>query len=136
MPEPSSTTAFVGRRGELAVFERAVDVARRGGPAVLLVGGDAGIGKSTLVTEGARRAGVDLFVGRCVPMGGEVIPLAPLAELLRDVRRSKPDALSAPRWACCGTGSCRMRRWPREACRRARCSVRCSSWSGRSRATA
>ena len=96
MPEPSSTTAFVGRREELAVFERAVDVARRGSPAVLLVGGDAGIGKSSLVTEGARHAGVDLFVGQCVPMGGEVIPLAPLAGLLRAVRRSKPDALSAP----------------------------------------
>ena len=88
MPEPSSSTAFVGRRSELAAFDRAVEVARLGRPGVLLVGGDAGIGKSTLVAEGARRAGADLFVGRCVPMGGEVIPLAPLVELLRNVRRS------------------------------------------------
>ena len=63
---------------------------------MLLVGGDAGIGKSTLVAEGARRAGADLFVGRCVPMGGEVIPLAPLVELLRNVRRSSPEALNGP----------------------------------------
>ena len=96
MPEPSSSTAFVGRRNELAAFDRVVEVARLGRPGVLLVGGDAGIGKSTLVAEGARRADADLFVGRCVPMGGEVIPLAPLAELVRNVRRSSPEALNGP----------------------------------------
>ena len=46
----------------------------------MLVGGDAGIGKSTLVAEGARRVGAELVVGRCVPMGGELIPLAPLVD--------------------------------------------------------
>ena len=94
MPERSSSTEFVGRREELAAFERAVEGARVGRSAVLLVGGDAGIGKSTLVVEGARRAGTELVVGRCVPMGGDVIPLAPLVELLRNVRRSKPDSLA------------------------------------------
>ena len=96
MREPSSSTPFVGRRSELAAFNRVVDVARFGRPGVLLVGGDAGIGKSTLIAEGVRRAGADLFVGRCVPMGGEVIPLAPLVELLRNVRRSRPEALNGP----------------------------------------
>ncbi len=96
VPERSSSTDFVGRRVELAAFERAVDAAGVGRPGVLLVGGDAGIGKSTLVVEGARRAGAELVVGRCVPMGGDVIPLAPLVELLRNVRRSKPDALAGP----------------------------------------
>ncbi len=94
VPEPSSSTDFVGRREELAAFERAVEGARVGRAAVLLVGGDAGIGKSTLVVEGARRAGAELVVGRCVPMGGDVIPLAPLVELLRNVRRSKPESLA------------------------------------------
>ena len=96
MPDPSSTAEFVGRNDELATFERAVAAARQGAPAVLLVGGEAGIGKSTLVTEGARRAAAELFVGRCIPMGGELIPLAPLAELLRNVRRTNPAALSEP----------------------------------------
>ncbi len=94
MPQPSSTAEFVGRNDELAVFERAVAAARHGTPSVLLVGGEAGIGKSTLVTEGTRRAGAELIVGRCVPMGGEVIPLAPLADLLRNVRRTNPEALT------------------------------------------
>lgn len=95
MPDPASPADFVGRSNELAAFERAVAAARLGTPAVLLVGGEAGIGKSTLVTEGARRAGADLIVGRCLPMGGEAIPLAPLADLLRSVRRTNPEALAA-----------------------------------------
>jgi len=94
--EPSSSSEFVGRRGELATFERTVGAARIGRPGVLLVGGEPGIGKSTLVAEGTRRAGADLLVGRCVPMGGDVIPLAPLVELLRNVRRSTPEALNGP----------------------------------------
>jgi predicted ATPase len=86
VPGPSSTADFVGRDDELAIFEGAVAEARQGAPAVLLVGGEAGIGKSSLVTEGARRAAAKLVVGRCLPMGGELIPLAPLAEVLRNVR--------------------------------------------------
>jgi DNA-binding CsgD family transcriptional regulator/tetratricopeptide (TPR) repeat protein len=99
VPDPSSTPDFVGRNDELAAFQGAVAAARQGAPAVLLVGGEAGIGKSTLVTEGARRAGAELIVGRCVPMGGELIPLAPLAELLRNVRRTTPDALTESAFA-------------------------------------
>ena len=94
MAAPSSPEEFVGRDEELAAFERAIAAAREGAPAVLLVGGEAGIGKSTLVAEGARRASAELIVGRCLPMGGELIPLAPLADLLRNLRRSNPDALS------------------------------------------
>ena len=59
----SSSSDFLGRRAELEAFERAVEVARLGRPEVLLVGGDAGIGKSTLVLEGARRGGADIVLG-------------------------------------------------------------------------
>jgi DNA-binding CsgD family transcriptional regulator len=102
VPNPYSTAEFVGREDELATIERAVAAARQGAPAVLLVGGEAGIGKSTLVTQGARRADAKLIVGRCLPMGGELIPLAPLAELLRNVRRTDPSALSEPALAPLG----------------------------------
>lgn len=71
---------------------RAVAGARAGTPSLLLVGGDAGIGKSSLVRHGAELAGVDRYLGRCVHLGGEVIPLAPVADLLRQVRRGAPDA--------------------------------------------
>jgi DNA-binding CsgD family transcriptional regulator/tetratricopeptide (TPR) repeat protein len=80
----------VGREPELAVFERAVTRAADGAPTVVLVAGEAGIGKSTLVAEAARRAGVPAFVGRCVHVGGDVIALAPLVDLARRIRRDPP----------------------------------------------
>ena len=85
---------FVGRRAELAVFEGAIADARNGLPSVVLVSGDAGIGKTTIVSESAARAGVGSYLGRSTHIGGETIPLAPLADLLRQVRRSRPDLLS------------------------------------------
>ncbi len=81
---------FVGREGELATIERVVADARAGVPSVLLVGGDAGIGKSTLVSRGVEQAGIHRFLGRCAHLGGEVVPLAPLVDLIRQVRRAAP----------------------------------------------
>src|SRR6476469_3668467 len=95
VPGSPSSSEFVGRIDELAALEQVVSAAREGSPGVVLVSGDAGIGKSTLVAEGVRRTGAALVVGRCLPGAGEVMPLAPLADLLRDVVRSNPDALSA-----------------------------------------
>ena len=94
MPDRPQNPDFVGRTEELALFERAFADGRAGVPSILLVGGDAGIGKSTLIGEAADRTGVRLYVGRCVPIGGDVIPLAPLADLLRQVRRTSPDLLT------------------------------------------
>ena len=85
---------FVGRGAELAVFARAIADSRNGLPSVLLVGGDAGIGKSTLVAQAALQAGVALYVGRCMPMGGDVVALGPVPDLLRQVRRSIPDTIA------------------------------------------
>ena len=87
-------TDFVGRRGELATFDRAIVDARNGLPSVVLVSGDAGIGKTTIVSETAVRAGVGLYMGRSTHIGGDTIPLAPLADLLRQVRRTHPQLLS------------------------------------------
>ncbi|HQZ35013.1 MAG TPA: AAA family ATPase [Ilumatobacteraceae bacterium] len=85
---------FVGRRAELATFDRALADARSGLPSVVLVSGDAGIGKTTILSESAARAGVRLYLGRSTHIGGDTIPLAPLADLLRQVRRTKPDQLA------------------------------------------
>src|SRR4051812_4456768 len=85
---------FVGRRAELVVLEQAIGDARQGVPSIVLVSGDAGIGKTTIVTEAASRAGVRLLLGRSTHIGGETIPLAPLADLLRQLRRSSPDLLT------------------------------------------
>ena len=93
MPDRLHNPDFVGRNEELALFERAFAEAADGVPSTLLVGGDAGIGKSTLIAEAAERAGVHAYVGRCVPIGGDVIPLAPLADMLRQIRSTNPDVL-------------------------------------------
>ncbi|HEX7097388.1 MAG TPA: AAA family ATPase, partial [Acidimicrobiales bacterium] len=77
----------VGRDDELAVFARAVDAAGNGLPSVLLVAGEGGIGKSTLVAEAANRTGAPLYVGRCLHVGGDAIPLAPLVDLVRRAQR-------------------------------------------------
>jgi DNA-binding CsgD family transcriptional regulator len=89
-----STRDFVGRRAELATFEQAIADAANGLPSVVLVGGEAGIGKTTIVSEAASRADVGWYLGRSTHIGGDTIPLAPLADLLRQVRRSKPDLLT------------------------------------------
>ncbi|MDP2293228.1 MAG: ATP-binding protein, partial [Actinomycetota bacterium] len=85
---------FVGRLAELATFDRAIADARNGLPSVVLVSGDAGIGKTTIVSESAARAGVSLYLGRSTHIGGDTIPLAPLADLLRQVRRTNPEMLT------------------------------------------
>lgn len=85
---------FVGRHSELATFDQAVADARNGLPSVMLVSGDAGIGKSTIVSHSAWRAGVELYVGRATHIGGDTIPLAPLGDLLRQLRRTKADLLA------------------------------------------
>jgi DNA-binding NarL/FixJ family response regulator len=77
----------VGRDDELAVFQRAVARAAEGQPGVVLVSGDPGIGKSTLLFEAARLSGTRLYLGRCVHVGGDAIPLAPLVDLIRQVER-------------------------------------------------
>ncbi|MBI4935383.1 MAG: AAA family ATPase [Actinobacteria bacterium] len=94
MPARPPDPDFVGRLTELATFDRAISDARSGLPSVLLVSGDAGIGKTTIVSESAARAGVPLYLGRSTHIGGDTIPLAPLADLLRQVRRSSPDLLA------------------------------------------
>ena len=133
MAERSPTPAFVGRSAELALYERAVDDARDGLPSVLLVSGEAGIGKSRLVAEGARRSAVPLYLGRCVHVGGDLIPLRPVADLLRQVRRSVPGALADADLLAPSGGGARDPA-PRSASSpaRAACSSRCSTWWGRS----
>ncbi|MEP7115617.1 MAG: ATP-binding protein, partial [Ilumatobacteraceae bacterium] len=80
MTRRSLSPAFVGRRAELATFASAVADARSGLPSVVLISGDAGIGKSTFVAEGALRSQAALYLGRSAHVGGSVIPLAPIAD--------------------------------------------------------
>ncbi|MGD9704396.1 MAG: AAA family ATPase [Acidimicrobiia bacterium] len=92
--EPARPREFLGRTDELASIERALSEARTGMPSVVLIGGDAGIGKTTLLSEAATRVDAPLVMGRSAQLGGDVIPLAPLVDLLRQVQRSSPELLA------------------------------------------
>jgi DNA-binding CsgD family transcriptional regulator len=85
-----TSPTFVGRTEELARLTAAGDRAAGGTPTAVLVGGEAGVGKTRLVGEvmaGARAAGATVLVGGCVELGGEGVPFAPLIEALRGVVR-------------------------------------------------
>ena len=84
--EARASAAFVGRVRELRELERALDAARAGSGATVLVAGEAGIGKTRLVSELARRAhdaGFEILLGRAIDLVGTELPYQPFAEALR-----------------------------------------------------
>src|SRR6266545_4704297 len=81
-----ASPTFVGRVEELGVLEAAQERAANGEPAVVLVGGEAGIGKTRLMAELAdrrRAVGARVLVGGCLSIGGDGLPYAPVVEALR-----------------------------------------------------
>jgi DNA-binding CsgD family transcriptional regulator len=88
---------FVGRQGELEIIRSELTRVAGGEPGFVLVGGEAGVGKTRLVEEAidsATEAGFRVLSGRCVELGPEGLPLAPLVEALRALARSAlPDEL-------------------------------------------
>jgi DNA-binding CsgD family transcriptional regulator/tetratricopeptide (TPR) repeat protein len=94
----SVSPVFVGRSGELDVLNDALSRAAVGEPQALLVGGEAGVGKTRLVeefAEAARRAGAVVAVGGCVEIGADGLPFAPFSAALRALRRALPDEFAA-----------------------------------------
>ena len=78
--------AFVGRTGELGKLEHALAAAQAGNGATFLVAGEAGIGKTRLASELARRArdaGFESLLGRSIDLVGAELPYQPLVEALR-----------------------------------------------------
>ena len=57
MPGRSATAALLGREKEQAELYDALSLALEGEPQVVVVAGDAGVGKTTIVADLARRAG-------------------------------------------------------------------------------
>ncbi|HET6814196.1 MAG TPA: AAA family ATPase, partial [Actinomycetota bacterium] len=85
-----TSPTFVGRTEELARLAAAADRAAAGTPTAVLIGGEAGVGKTRLVGElvtSARQAGATVLVGGCVELGGEGVPFGPLIEALRPFLR-------------------------------------------------
>jgi predicted ATPase len=87
-----ASPTFVGRLEELQSLEAARVRVANGVPAVVLLGGEAGVGKTRLVAELTARCtedGTRVLIGGCVPVGGDGLPYAPIVEALRPL----PDEL-------------------------------------------
>lgn len=81
-------TPFVGRGAEIARLDEALGRARAGDPHAVLVAGEAGVGKTRLLTEAtslAADAGMTVLVGHCVDLGEVGLPYFPFTEMLRAV---------------------------------------------------
>jgi DNA-binding CsgD family transcriptional regulator/tetratricopeptide (TPR) repeat protein len=83
-----SRAGFVGRAEELELLGDQLALAAGGRSATVLLGGEAGIGKTRLVEELCERARGDGWLaatGVCVPMDGGGLPYGPVVGVLRDV---------------------------------------------------
>src|SRR5215213_4924211 len=89
MPRRASDAPLVGRTAELATLDEALHAAANGSPGVVLIAGEAGIGKSRLAAEAASRAladGWQVLSGGCLDLAEGSVPYLPLVDPLRDLR--------------------------------------------------
>ena len=85
-----SSPVFVGRSDELHALLSTADVVASGEASFALIGGEAGVGKSRLVTEVVtrlRERGWLALEGGAVPLGDDGLPFGPIAEALRALVR-------------------------------------------------
>jgi DNA-binding CsgD family transcriptional regulator/tetratricopeptide (TPR) repeat protein len=85
---------MIGREDELGRLNGALARAEAGEPTAVLVGGEAGIGKTRLVDEflAALPGRPRVLRGGCVPLTGGLLPYAPVAEMLRSLAQTTPAA--------------------------------------------
>jgi DNA-binding CsgD family transcriptional regulator/tetratricopeptide (TPR) repeat protein len=85
-----SSAVFVGRSNELHGLLEASDAAASGQASLVLVGGEAGVGKSRLTAEVASRLRNDgwlVLEGGSVALGDDGLPFGPIVEALRALVR-------------------------------------------------
>src|SRR5262245_18993775 len=88
-----SSPILVGREGELAMIDAAMERAASGHPVLMIVRGEAGIGKSRLVAEAMERVrarGSTVLHGTCLDLEGEGLPYLPVVASFRNYVRSTP----------------------------------------------
>jgi DNA-binding CsgD family transcriptional regulator len=83
-----SSPTLIGRQRERAWLADQLADQRSDRIATILIGGEAGVGKTRLVTEFAARAAADgwrVLVGHCLELGESGLPFAPIVEAFRDL---------------------------------------------------
>ena len=97
--EVRASDVFVGRARELEALVRMLDAMQLGNGATVLVAGEAGIGKTRLVSElagRARDAGCEILLGRSIDLVGTELPFQPFVEALRPLGQPLRAAGSTP----------------------------------------
>jgi DNA-binding CsgD family transcriptional regulator len=92
-----SSPVFVGRGDELSQLISAMTLARENTPSLVLVGGEAGVGKSRLIGELTAHAaanGDGILIGQCVGFDEATIPLLPVIDALRSLGDGAQDLLA------------------------------------------
>jgi DNA-binding NarL/FixJ family response regulator/tetratricopeptide (TPR) repeat protein len=96
----TTSPMFVGRASELDRLLALLNRAESSRPAVALVAGDAGVGKTRLLAELAARAepqGVRVLLGGCMEVGDVGLPYVPFVDAFRDLGSRPGEAeLAAP----------------------------------------
>ncbi len=88
---------LVGRRHEVSALGSTLDRALAGRPTGVLLSGDAGVGKSRLVTETSARAaesGFTVLVGRCLDSAA-TLPYLPFTEIVGRLAATRPELVAA-----------------------------------------
>ncbi|HEX6676732.1 MAG TPA: AAA family ATPase [Actinomycetes bacterium] len=81
---------FVGRADELGRLDQVVAAVAGGQPRAVLIGGEAGVGKTRLLAEVQARAtaaGALVLAGGCIPVGDGALPFACFSQALRRLPR-------------------------------------------------
>jgi tetratricopeptide (TPR) repeat protein len=89
-------TRIIGRTSELHIVDAAIQVAAAGSPSIVLLAGEAGVGKTWLLQEASRRAdalNVRVLTGHCLELSGGGLPYGPVVEVGRTLDRTlEPEA--------------------------------------------
>jgi DNA-binding CsgD family transcriptional regulator/tetratricopeptide (TPR) repeat protein len=90
VPRRVTSPIFVGRVTELAALSEALERASVGQPGIVLITGEAGVGKSRLLAELTTLAadrGVAAVRGACVDVAAGMLGYAPFIDIVRDLHR-------------------------------------------------
>jgi predicted ATPase/DNA-binding CsgD family transcriptional regulator len=84
-----TSASFVGRQEELTRLHQALQSAAAGEPAMVLIAGEAGVGKTRLMQEFVQQVSdqTQVLVGSCVRLSGDGLPYGPIVDALRGLTR-------------------------------------------------
>ncbi|MDT0301010.1 ATP-binding protein [Streptomonospora wellingtoniae] len=93
MTPVGTSPVLIGRQHELrTLLDHAHSAHSGAGAATVLVGGDAGVGKSRLIAEHSQRVSGRVVTGGCLELGVDGLPFAPFVAVLRQILRDRGPA--------------------------------------------